>query len=135
MTSTVIPFLRYHDAPAAIEWLCRVPGFSEHLVVTGEDGTVHNDQLVNGAGMIMLGSSGEGVPQAGAYIVVEDADRHHERAAAEGAEIVSAPQDQPYGGRLHTCRDPEGVLWHIGSYDPWSPPDNGTRVVGRVARC
>lgn len=30
--SSVIPAMRYRDAPAAIEWLCRVFGFERHLV-------------------------------------------------------------------------------------------------------
>lgn len=29
------------------------------------------------------------------------------------------PEDQDYGGRLYSCRDPEGNLWNFGSYDPW----------------
>ncbi|MGI9286568.1 MAG: VOC family protein, partial [Pseudomonadales bacterium] len=28
-------------------------------------------------------------------------------------------EDQDYGGRLYSCRDPEGYLWNFGSYDPW----------------
>ena len=31
--ATVIPCLRYRDAPGAIDWLCRVFGFEKHLVV------------------------------------------------------------------------------------------------------
>ena len=31
--SPVIPTMRYRDAPAAIDWLCAVLGFSRHLVV------------------------------------------------------------------------------------------------------
>jgi uncharacterized glyoxalase superfamily protein PhnB len=31
--ATVILCLRYRDAPAAIEWLCRAFGFEKHLVV------------------------------------------------------------------------------------------------------
>jgi len=46
----VIPALRYRDAPAALEWLCRA-----------------------------------------------------------------------FGGRGFTCRDPEGHLWTLGTYDPWVP--------------
>ena len=30
---SIIPSLRYRDAPAAIEWLCRAFGFEERLVV------------------------------------------------------------------------------------------------------
>ena len=38
--STVIPAMRYRDANAAIEWLCKAFGFEKHLVVPGENGTV-----------------------------------------------------------------------------------------------
>ena len=31
--SNVMPGMRYRDAPAAIDWLCRVLGFSRNLVV------------------------------------------------------------------------------------------------------
>jgi hypothetical protein len=33
MTSTIIPCLRYRDAPRMIEWLCKAFGFERHLVV------------------------------------------------------------------------------------------------------
>jgi hypothetical protein len=56
--SAVIPTFRYHDAPAAIDWLCRVLGFEAHLIVPGEtDGIVAHAQLTLGNGMIMLGSA------------------------------------------------------------------------------
>lgn len=48
------------------------------------------------------------------YIIVEDADTHYARAKATGAEIVIDIKDQDY-----TCRDPEGHIWNLGSYDPW----------------
>jgi uncharacterized glyoxalase superfamily protein PhnB len=54
--ATVIPCLRYRDAPAAIEWLCRAFGFEKHLVVPGESGTIAHAELSFGNGMIMLGS-------------------------------------------------------------------------------
>ena len=56
-TSTVVPSLLYHDAPAAIEWLCRAFGFEKRLVVPGSDGTIAHAQLVFGNGMIMLCSA------------------------------------------------------------------------------
>ena len=30
--ATIIPALRYPDAPAAIEWLCKAFGFEKHLM-------------------------------------------------------------------------------------------------------
>ena len=34
--ATIIPVLRYRDAPAAIEWLCLTFGFDKHLVVPND---------------------------------------------------------------------------------------------------
>ena len=28
-------------------------------------------------------------------------------------------RDMDYGGRAFTCRDLEGHLWNVGTYDPW----------------
>ena len=131
--STVIPAIRYRDANAAIEWLCKAFGFEKHLVVPGENGTVAHAQLAYGNGMIMLGSAREdefgqwvkppretgGIGTQSAYLIVEDADAHYARAKAAGAGIVMEVEDQDYGGRLYSCLDPQGHLWSFGTYDPW----------------
>jgi uncharacterized glyoxalase superfamily protein PhnB len=54
--ATIIPVLRYRDAPAAIDWLCRTFGFEKQLVVPDKDGTIAHAQLSFGNGMVMLGS-------------------------------------------------------------------------------
>jgi uncharacterized glyoxalase superfamily protein PhnB len=129
--ATIIPALRYRDAPAAIDWLCRAFGFERHLVVPGEDGTIAHAQLVFGNGMIMLGSARDddfgrlirppegGVGTQSPYVVVADADLHYARAKEAGAEIVLDIKDEDYGGRGYSCRDPEGHLWNFGTFDPW----------------
>ncbi len=132
--SSVIPCLRYRDAPRAIEWLCSVFGFERHLVVEGENGAIAHAQLNSGSGMIMLGSvSNEGAygkllaqPEdiGGAqtqttYLVVADADAVYGRVLKAGAAIVIDIVDEEYGGRGFTCRDLEGHIWSIGTYDPW----------------
>jgi uncharacterized glyoxalase superfamily protein PhnB len=132
-TATVIPALRYRDAPAAIEFLCSAFGFEKQLVVPGESGTIAHAQLKLGHGMIMLGSMNDNAygrlmrsPQeAGGstqsiYVVVADADAHCARAKAAGAEIVLDLEDKDYGGRDYTCRDREGHVWTFGTYDPWA---------------
>jgi len=137
MPSRAIPTLRYADAPAMLDWLCRVFGFQPHLVVEDGSGGIAHAQLTLGDGMIMLGShrdDGFGKLQSTAallggnsqspYLVVEQVDAIADKARAAGAEILRAPQDEPYGGRGCSLRDPEGYLWNIGSYDPWAeePP-------------
>ena len=133
--ATVIPCLRYRDAPAAIEWLCENFGFEKQLVVPNDDGTIAHAQLSYGNGMIMLGSVLEietefgrlikqpdeigGAETQSAYVVVSDADVVYARAKDAGAEIVIEIKDEDYGGRGFSCRDLEGHLWNFGTYDPW----------------
>lgn len=130
----IIPAMRYHDAPAAIDWLCRAFGFSPRLVVPDDRGGISHAQLVLGNGMIMLGSARPSEKCAGMiktpkdagtntqapYVVIEEIDEHYRQAVSSGAEIVCEIADQDYGGRLYTARDPEGYLWNFGSYDPWA---------------
>ena len=133
--TTIIPCLRYRNAPAAIEWLCKVFGFEKQMVMAGENNTIAHAQLSLGNGMIMLGSAqngGEwgklvkqpdeigGFETQSPYLVVADADAVYTRAKAAGAEIVLDIKDEDYGGRGFTCRDLEGRLWNVGTYDPWA---------------
>ena len=133
MSSCIIPTLKYEDAAAAIKWLCQAFGFEKHLVVPGEAGVILHAQLTFNGGMIMLGSARDssfdqlqktpravgGIGTQSPYIIVDDVDAHCSRASGAGAEIVMEPEDQDHGGRLYSCRDPEGHLWNFGSYDPW----------------
>jgi uncharacterized glyoxalase superfamily protein PhnB len=137
--ATIIPGMRYRNAPAAIEWLCRAFGFEKHLVVPGnQPDIILHAQLVLDNGMIMLGSAVSakaadnlfdklmklpdeigGCETQSAYVVVPDADAHYARAKAAGAVIVIDLKDEDYGGRGYSCRDLEGHLWSFGTYDPW----------------
>jgi uncharacterized glyoxalase superfamily protein PhnB len=131
--STIMPALRYRDAPAAIDWLCSVLGFARHAVYSNPDGTIGHAELTLGGGMIMLGSAkddeygrgfkspGEvgGVETRGAYIVVADADAVYARAQAANATIVRPLQNTNYGSREFSLKDPEGHTWSVGTYDPW----------------
>ena len=134
--SSAIPTLRYRNAPAAIDWLCRVFGFARHLVVPGSGDTIAHAQLtLDGGGMIMLGSASNGsafgermrqpdeiggFETQSAYLVVADADAVYARVTAAGGSIVIAIKDEDYGGRGFSCTDLEGRLWSVGTYDPWA---------------
>jgi uncharacterized glyoxalase superfamily protein PhnB len=128
-TQSIYPTLRYTDASAAIEFLTEAFGFEEKEVHRDGDTVVHAE-LSFGGSLVMLGDNTEGEfgkiappPGSGAnYLVVEDADAAHERAAAAGAEIVIPPADQDYGSRDFTARDPEGNLWSFGTYRPTVSP-------------
>lgn len=128
---SIFPTLRYKDASTALEWLVRVFGFEEKAVYHGKDGAIQHAELRLGTGMIMFGQHGDAgwmggkapdplaSPQ-GIYVVVDDPDAHHDRAAAGGAQIVRELTDQDYGSREYSARDLEGNLWSFGTYDPYA---------------
>ena len=126
---TVFPALRYRDAPAALDWLMRAFGFTEHAVHRAGDGSIAHAVLRHGPSMIMFGQySEEGWlggrapdPLAGTvsiYLAVDDPDGHHARAVAAGARVVRPLADQDYGSREYSARDLEGNLWSFGTYNP-----------------
>jgi len=132
-TCNVMPCMRYRDANAAIDWLCSVFGFEAQMVVPEKDGSVAHAQLIFGNSMIMLGSAfdteygrllkqpneiGQFVTQS-TYLVVKDADLVYDRVRSAGGQILLDIKDEDYGGRGFTCRDPEGHVWSIGTYDPY----------------
>lgn len=129
-----IPCLRYQNAPAAIEWLCSVFGFTQKMVVQGENGTIAHAELQLGNGMIMVGSAVAtefgrymkqpdeigGAETQAPYLVIPDTDTAHARAVAFGAKIIMPLKDEDYGGRGFGCRDLEGHIWYVGTYDPFA---------------
>jgi uncharacterized glyoxalase superfamily protein PhnB len=132
--STVMPAMRYRNAPAMIDWLGRVFGFERHAVYEGANGVIDHAELKLNGGMVMLGSTKDdeygrafkspgdlgGVETRSVYIVVEDADAAYKRAIDAGAAVVRPLADMPYGSREFTIKDPEGHSWSAGTYDPWA---------------
>lgn len=123
--ATIIPSFRYDDARGAITFLKDAFGFEEHAVHAGDDGVImHAELTLDGDAYIMLGQAreddGDRVPAgpASVYVVLDDPDAHHARAAAAGAEIVQVPKDQDYGSREYAARDPAGNVWWFGTYAP-----------------
>src|SRR6266540_6852943 len=101
----VWPTLRARDARALIRFLVDVLGFEE-TVVYGEDDRVDHAQLTwPPGGGIMLGSARDDPddpwpvqPGTGAaYVVTDDPDAIHDRAAAAGTEIIRSLEDIDYG--------------------------------------
>jgi uncharacterized glyoxalase superfamily protein PhnB len=123
MPATVFPVLRYRDSARAVDWICEAFGFQKVMVHEGEDNTIAHSELSLGDGMVMVSQDSEDgfgshAGEGWMYVVVEDADAHHERAKAAGAEIVRELEDQDYGSRDYSARDFEGNLWSFGTYQP-----------------
>jgi PhnB protein len=119
MRQTVTPYLLYEDAPAAVDFLTEAFGFREVDRTTGAAGGMHVEMEVgSGGGRIYLGAPGgdfRGPAAVGktslVYVLVDDVDRHYERAKAAGATIVEELVDLPYGDRRYGCRDLQGHEW------------------------
>ncbi len=124
----VWPGLRYDDAPAAIRFLTEVFGFTEMLVVPGENGAVAHAELAwPDGGAVMLGSNShtQGVHEptppgtSSTYVVSVDAagvDAVYQRVKNARVAVIADLHDTDYGSHGFTCRDPEGNMWTFGTY-------------------
>jgi uncharacterized glyoxalase superfamily protein PhnB len=112
--ATVIPVLTYPSVPDAVEWLGAAFGFVERVRI----GEGHRAQLAMGDGAVSIADSGGNrrPPDASAIthsvmIRVADAQSMCDAAAREGAKVVTAMTDFPYGERQCSVQDPWGHLW------------------------
>ena len=112
--STVIPVLPYPDVAAAVAWLTATFGFTLRLRI-GD----HRAQLNVGDGaMVVVQGSGRGQ----VMVRVEDVDRHHDHASKQGARVLQAPTDQPYGERQYSVEDLAGHAWTFSQSIAAVPP-------------
>ena len=118
----VIPYLLYADAGAAMDWLIKTFAFTERVRDKRSDGTVrHGELLLDGGGVIMLGSPGPGFRGPGQLgevtqvqcITVTDVPAHRDRAQAAGA-TVSEISIRAGQTRTYTVDDLEGHRWYFG---------------------
>jgi catechol 2,3-dioxygenase-like lactoylglutathione lyase family enzyme len=59
----------------------------------------------------------------------EDVDRVMEEAAAAGADIISEPITQPWGGYSGYFADPDGFRWEVAYNPTWAVDDDGAVTV------
>ena len=118
--SSISPIIAYRDLRAAIDFLCDAFGFERHALHEDADGALQHVELRFGDAVIMPTDQRHG-GQAGvahAYVVVEDADAHHDAARAAGARITMELRDTDYGSRDYAAEDLEGNRWYFGTYRP-----------------
>jgi uncharacterized glyoxalase superfamily protein PhnB len=117
-----------------INWLCAALGFEKQVVHKGAGDVVMHAQLTFGNGMIMIGSVDNstasskpleqpdeigGAETQSISLIVSDIDALYARAKGAGAKMVIDLVKNAYGGKSFTCVDPEGHVWHVGTFDPW----------------
>jgi uncharacterized glyoxalase superfamily protein PhnB len=129
---SVTPVLSYPDVGAAVQWLCDVFGFVEHVRI-GD----HRAQLGFGDGAVIVADTthGRAVPAAtdtthSVMIRVDAIDQHYERTKAIGAEILNSPKTHMFGERQYTAVDLAGHKWTFTeSVADLSPEDWGGTTV------
>lgn len=139
----IVPAITYSHLPRAIEWLERVFGFRERAEarLTWPGGGMTWIEV--GSGLFNIATPDEtwrqdsspAAPGVVMKVYVDDIDKHFSRAKAEGAKIISEPQDEFWGGRIYRALDHEGHQWEISQRDRdlaaerWQLPPGVTRGV------
>lgn len=115
----------YRNPLAALDWLQQAFGFERTMVITDADGNLGHAEMKFGDGYFMVGaewadyvvspaSVGGKNTQSVHVHLSEGIDAHCERARAAGAVIVRPLEDQFYGDRTYSAKDPEGHIWSFG---------------------
>lgn len=115
----------YKDPWAALDWLEKAFGFERSMVITDKDGKLGHSEMRFGDGLIYVGSEwaefiaspasigGKNTQSINVHLR-DGLDAHCARARAAGAVIVREPDDQFYGDRVYSAKDPEGHVWTFG---------------------
>jgi uncharacterized glyoxalase superfamily protein PhnB len=126
----ILPHIHYQDVAAALAWLTKVFGFTEHYRY-GPPGAPEGAQMSLGHAWIMLGSTrpGRASPaQIGCgtqslTVFVKDVDAHFEKAESAGAKIVEPLNEPVYGERQYGVEDLEGHHWLFSTHVRDVSPD------------
>jgi uncharacterized glyoxalase superfamily protein PhnB len=127
----IIPMLSYEDGAVAMDWLCRVFGFTEKTKMLDESGMLTHGEITIGDEIIMLASPTPyyqspkhhrevcketaqvyKVPYIinGILVLVDDVEKHYETSKNNGAVILS-PLESGGPGTNYRAEDLEGQRW------------------------
>jgi len=127
MSNTITPYITVKGAASAIEFYKKAFGAVESAPrYTEPGGRVGHAEFSIGGARIMLADEHPEIgvlsPQSlgGSptmfHLTVADAGATVARAAAAGASILRAVQEQPYGERSGTIEDPFGHRWMVATH-------------------
>jgi len=123
--------LAYENGTTAMEWLCRVFGFTEKVKLVDDHGRLAHGEISIGNSVVMLATPSLDyqspkhhreicevtkkiykVPWIinGVLVYVDDVMSHYENARKQGALILSEPEDG-FPGLRYRAEDLEGQRW------------------------
>jgi PhnB protein len=120
---TVTPMLTYDDCRAALDWNVKALGAVELSRSPGPDGKIMHSEFRVGDSILMahdamMGGKGPrefGGSPAALWVFVEDCDALFNRAVSAGATVIRPVEDQFWGDRCGTLKDPHGYAWTIAT--------------------
>jgi uncharacterized glyoxalase superfamily protein PhnB len=108
MWTDVVPQLAVRDVRAAQQWYRERFGFEADFNWEDDYGGIHRGDV-----RIYLCREGQARPSL-LCVTVEDVDAAYARCLEAGTEILSEPEDKPWGIREFTCADPDGNRFRLG---------------------
>lgn len=139
---TVTPYLIVRGAADAIEFYKRAFGAEERIRIAMPDGKVGHAEIKVGDSPIMLadefpemgfrGPESLGGAAVSLCLYVEDVDSRFARAIEAGGSEVRPLDDQFYGDRSGTLKDPFGHLWTIATHVEDVSPEELKRRHGEM---
>ena len=123
---SVTPYLSIKGAAAAIDYYKKVFGATELFRMPGPDGKIGHAEIKIGNSPIMLADEYPemefvspqtlGGSPVGLMIYVDDVDTMFKNAISGGGKEIKPLQDQFYGDRSGTLRDPFGHVWTVATH-------------------
>jgi PhnB protein len=141
---SITPYLIIDGAGAAIDFYKKILGASERMRIPGPDGKVGHAELLIGDSVIMLADEH---PQMNALspktiggtpvtimLYVTDVDAIVAKAVEAGATLQRKVENQFYGDRSGSIKDPFGHVWHISTHIEDVSPEEMDRRLKAMAK-
>ena len=133
---SVTPYLIVDHAAAAIRWYGEALGATEVLRLPMGDKVAHAEIKIGDSHVMLsdewpdygkLGPKNRGGATSSLMVYLEGVDAAFERAVAAGGTIEQPVQDQFYGDRTGSFRDPFGHSWTLATHVEDVPEDEMQR--------
>lgn len=130
---TATPYIIVNGAAAALDFYKKAFGATELFRMASPDGRIGHAEIRIGDSNIMLADEVPGMgfvsPQTlggspvSLMLYVPEVDKVFQQAVSAGATAQRPVQNQFYGDRSGTLKDPFGHVWTIGTHIEDIPPD------------